>query len=133
MFLRVLILAGALPAVAGADIMTDAPAAPAPRFDGHVTRADSRNALNRGDAAMARGGLPPDLIQGLIAVGLISAASAYGAKAAKHGRHDDHGHWDDWPDDGGWRKRWPYGHDGHEGGGSQEHGGHGRSDAVRQD
>lgn len=111
MFLRVLILTGILPMAAGADIMMDAPAAPAPRFDGHVTRADSRNALNSGDAAMARGMLPPDLIEGLIAAGLISAAAAYGAKAAKHRKHDDR--WDDdWDDPeghDGWRDRW---HDG---------------------
>ncbi|MGR3496407.1 hypothetical protein [Citreimonas sp.] len=98
MFLRVLILAGFLPATAWADIMTDGPAAPAPRFDGHVTRADSRNALNSGDAAMARGTLPPDLIEGLVAAGLISAAAAYGAKAAKHRHHDDHDHDGDWDD-----------------------------------
>ena len=123
MFLRVLLVAGILPMAAGADIMMDAPAAPAPRFDGHVTRADSRNALNSGDAAMAHGTLPPDLIQGLIAAGLISAAAAYGAKSAKHQRHDDDwwdGDWDGWHDGDGWSDRWHDGRGdgGHHGGGN---------------
>lgn len=107
----ILALTIVLPCTAAAGVMDDGPVAPAPRFEGKVTRADSRNALTGNEAAMTRGALPPDLIDGLVAAGLISAAAARGAKAGRrHGPGPRGGHGDE------------YGH------GDHDHDGHGDGD-----
>jgi hypothetical protein len=77
--LPVLLIAG----TARAGVMDEGPAAPPPRFEGQVTRADSDNAVDRSTVDMTRSALPPDLLRGLIAAGLLGAAAAYGAEAAE--------------------------------------------------